>query len=189
MNQKHLETLNSIISKRPATAPDSEIDQAILQAAKQHAAQRRNSVFSTSVNFVGHAGAALIVTTVFFTALAKIILPAPSNIAHGLDGITNSNKLSAATQAYSPDQVLLELSLPSVTDIIRSTEFMREDQRSAATMELISALADINNLLDQGELDLARTRYLELRERCYVCQLPNSLEAFALSRYKPPKSS
>lgn len=102
--------------------------------------------------------------------------------------ITLSEVSRPADPKYLPDQILLELSLPSVPDLVRSMEFVAEADRSEATIQLISALADIEYLIEIGHLNDARERYDRLRERCYSCQLPRSLEALAVSSHSSRSS-
>ena len=196
--------LTELMSRHDKARPSVQSDQTVLDAAQAHAS-RQTKVRKTFAEWllapVGVASNALasiaVTATVFFAMAQAILLPQPSfeledqevmpeavqqqmaNVSPTRTEKTKSER--PKFEVYQPDQVLLEISLPNVADLIRSMEFVAEAERADATIELIMALADIEILIGAGQLNQARDRYLDLRERCYACQLPVSLEALALS--------
>ncbi len=206
------EALKELLSQRTPDQPSPRLDESVKKAARLELERADKSEswlawLLAPASFAGNVAASVMVTMLVFFGMAKmvavsepeVILSEPVLLASSPQENTLSTPapLSSSSMAlssmkrpayeiYTPDQVLLEISLPSVPDLIRSMEFVADSDRTTATIELISALAEINSMIRIGELEFARSRYNELRQRCYACQLPNSLEALALAKLDSP---
>lgn len=213
MKQSKTEALRVLLNAHHASLQDSlepqpskQVDDAILAYARKESERAPvTPLFKwllTPLNFTGNALASLTVTAFVFLAMAKLLAVPELDIgANTAERLAKSEAASPETalnrarrmaiarpqvKGYADDGLLLELSLPTVPDLIRSMEFMADDQRDEATVQLISALADINKSIELGKVQDARWRYEELRQRCYACQLPNTLEALALAKLNSP---
>ncbi len=206
------QALRKLLSQRTPEQPSTRLDEHVKKAARieLERAEKSESWLTwllTPASFAGNVTASVMVTMLVFLGMAKmvavsepdVILSEPVLLASSPQENTltalaplSSNSTAGSSmerpayEVYTPDQVLLEISLPSVPDLIRSMEFVADSDRTTATIELISALAEINSMIRIGELEFARSRYNELRQRCYACQLPNSLEALALAKLDSP---
>ena len=191
--------LGKVLERRGDSQPSSMSDREILNQAEAHCRQqqsRRSALLAwlfAPAGVASNAFASVAVTAMVFLVMAQAVVPVDMPQLNEVESdelqavvIKNRSMPRIVTssrpefESYSPDQVLLEISLPNVADLVKSMEFVAEAERAEATIELIAALADIESSIGVGELGAARQRYVELRERCYACNLPTTLEALAL---------
>lgn len=86
------------------------------------------------------------------------------------------------------DQILIDIQLPEHAEILAHLGFAsgvgQSPQAQAqvdAQQSLAQAMTDIRAMLRSGELDDARIRYAQLKESCFECRLPSTLEALVLN--------
>ena len=78
---------------------------------------------------------------------------------------------------HARDQILANMPLPDIQLLLSDTVLLSTNDRPFAENVISIAMTDIRFMLDNGQLDDARTRYAALKERCAKCALPDSLEA------------
>lgn len=76
--------------------------------------------------------------------------------------------------------------LPQTSELLANMEFSLDNDRSYAQASIDLAMSDIRSMIDIGELNNARERYVQLKrvqlkEHCPPCDLPESLDAFYIS--------
>ena len=82
------------------------------------------------------------------------------------------------------EQILAQMNTLNVGELLDSMNFDQQKDRQFAESLVILAMTDIQFMLKNGKLNNARQRYVELKERCDVCRLPNTLDALALQFFK-----
>jgi len=157
------------------------------------------SLRSSSLS-VGSAVLSLFLTVAVFFGLSNLISVEPGippQVAQNADTATeiyiDSNKLQLIEPAirfakpeYSVqtppssinarDQLLAAMTLPSADTVVDRMMFNQEADRVLAGNLVAQAMSDIQVLIRDGEFNQARSRFDQLRQRCSVCTLPESLE-------------
>ena len=106
------------------------------------------------------------------------------------------NKPQAYQFTQAPVQVLrdkallesIELNgLPSTSELMSSLDISLNIDRNNAQQSIDLAMSDIRSMIDIGELNNARERYvqlksIQLKQHCPPCRLPETLDAFYIDQ-------
>ena len=209
MTEQQIKHLKSVLCESKLAENSPELDQKVLQAAKQHAALLQQKKSSRSVWFgssaLQSALSVLLIAICLFTGMSYWVsgpqedepmgkLVHDSNVNFEIELATSSGKADplvrperievAERPAFSKeksDQILLDTVLPEPAELIASLDFNIGVDHAQMTQNIGLALSDINGMIRMGELDGARERYAQLRESCVDCGLPDSLELLVLN--------
>lgn len=89
--------------------------------------------------------------------------------------------LEPAPSGLSRDQILMSFELSDTEELLAESTFEFTQNSAFTQNKVVLAIADINSLIQVGELDNARQRYSELITECNGCGLPKTLEALVLA--------
>ncbi len=90
-----------------------------------------------------------------------------------------------APSKMSRDRILMEFSLPAVSEVLAEGQFDFGQGRVAASNAIDDAMQEISAMVEIGTFDSARERYAKLLEVCDRCALPLTLEALVLDSTTP----
>ena len=212
MTEQQLDTLKNLLASSEKIENSAELDAAILAASIERAPRTNRTISNWlhlfPINSLASAALSITICGGVLLGMSQVISlqpkPVPDiltpplasslTIELGPGGSTTSDAIDRSSVLIKPelppqfegrtkqDQLLANLELPSVQTLLEGKEFSFADERSRTEESLRDALADINHMLRNGDLNDARDRYDKLRRSCSVCNLPSSLEALALAK-------
>lgn len=210
MTEHQINQLKSILSDSKLGPNSAELDERILQAAKQQQHQVRTAKPSLfSLTYLQPAIFAVVITVCTFIGMGYVVSnkneanlafePSPdlkmenTPVLEVIEPISRPNRIEVTKRPVlskqAMDQILLALELPDSSELIAEMEFSVDVDQSQVAENLYLALSDIREMIHMGELDDARERYAQLRESCDDCDLPGSLEALVLSSQERNRSA
>ncbi len=207
MTEDQIEHLKTLLDDSLTGETSAEMDKAVLSAAHKQANRNKRQnvmIWLPDLSIFSSAAVAVILTMGIFLTLGKAISPEESTFVGTVSMVPNtlmdeslvpelreqivrpSYPALPPMSAQQRDAVLMSVTLPDTQDLLEQMELSLNRERLQLAGEIRTALFEINALLESGDLNNARRRYDRLRRVCTVCQLPESLDALALSRLKPP---
>ncbi len=206
MNDQDILFLKSKLDDCPTVKNSEQLDHLVLTASRDQAEQIRQSSRAKPwvlINRFAAVGLAVVITLSSLVVMKLAVQPEePLTAAQepvqslryvskppSIDSILSQYRIekperSVATKLpptqLERDIILKELGLPDPRVLIAQLNSGQADQVRQAEADMALAFNDIEALISEGELDIARSRYNNLLSQCQGCGLPSSLEALLI---------